>query len=283
MSQKFLLLGASSSSSPYIESDWSSKFWDYSVPEMREEVGAGEGGEVQPCQEVPSSLEEWEVEDTAFRFNVPSSFDFHRARTHDRPLSSRKNKFCIFRLAFELGFRLPIHPFIASLLSWYDLAPVQLVSNSYLFITAFIVVCCHIGIPPSLEVFRYLFTLKEHSQAGPGFFYVKSRRGSSFLRLPSKFSSHKGWKSSYFWVSKAADAPEWGFRISPLKALIKIDDPVPEGVDLELVKLIRTKDYSADTLVTRDTLQEKGIEPTEARGRWLSKAHLLNLLHLAPV
>lgn len=60
----------------------------------------------------------------------------------------------------ELGVRLPLDPFEKELLSTINIAPAQLHPNSWAFVRAFHILCTHLGIVPSTNMFFYFFESK---------------------------------------------------------------------------------------------------------------------------
>jgi len=55
----------------------------------------------------------------------------------------------------------PFHPFRSTLLTELNVAPAQLHPNSWAFVRAFTILCCHLGLTPSVDVFLYFFEAKD--------------------------------------------------------------------------------------------------------------------------
>ena len=62
-------------------------------------------------------------------------------------------------LIAKLGIRIPFTHFQVSILQWTEAAPTQLHPNSWAMMRGFKVVCEYLEMPPSPDVFFFLFTL----------------------------------------------------------------------------------------------------------------------------
>ena len=77
--------------------------------------------------------------------------------------SDPKGPFCfIYSTIFRrLGLRLPFTPLERTLLTEVNVAPAQLHSNSWAFVRAFTILCCSLGLTPSVDTFLYFFEVKD--------------------------------------------------------------------------------------------------------------------------
>ncbi|CAN6278391.1 unnamed protein product [Urochloa humidicola] len=121
---------------------------------------------------------------------------------------------CVHAQAFAAGMRLPLHPFVASALAHYGIAPSQLAPNGWRVLVAFAVLCHFRGAgPPSLPVFRHFFALAPLPKA-KGWYSFRGRETvpALFTGLPN---STKTWKEEFLLVSPPPGAPwrcpvRWG-------------------------------------------------------------------------
>ena len=105
---------------------------------------------------------------------------------------------CFFKVAFENGFRFPLHPFIKGVLQHFNVCPSQLAPNGWGILVGLLAFFRDRGLGvPSVALLLYLFSPKETAE---GFLYFSRRPGSPLVifNLPS---SHRSWKDRYFFVS----------------------------------------------------------------------------------
>ena len=96
----------------------------------------------------------------------------------------------------RLGFQLPFNSFGRTLLTELNLAPAQLHPNSWAFVRAFAILCCSLGVMPSVDVFLYFFEAKD-----PGKKLWVSLNGVVGRVLLTFFQqSYKGFKKNFFKV-----------------------------------------------------------------------------------
>ena len=76
--------------------------------------------------------------------------------------SDPEGPFCfIYSTLFRrLGLRLPFTPFERTLLTEVNVTPAQLHPNSWAFMRAFSILCCSLGLTPSVDIFLYFFEVK---------------------------------------------------------------------------------------------------------------------------
>jgi len=112
--------------------------------------------------------------------------------------SDPEGPFCfIYSTLFRrLGFRLPFTPFERTLLTELNVAPAQLHPNSWAFVRAFAILCCSLGLTPSVNVFLYFFEVKD-----PGKKLWVSLNGVVGRVLLTLFQqSYMGFKKKFFKV-----------------------------------------------------------------------------------
>ena len=105
---------------------------------------------------------------------------------------------CFFEVAFDNGFRFPLHPFIKGVLQHFNVCPSQLSPNGWGILVGQLVFFRDRGFGvPSITLFLYLFSVKETAE---GFLYF-SRRSGAPLVISDLPSSRRLWKGRYFFVS----------------------------------------------------------------------------------
>ena len=98
------------------------------------------------------------------------------------------------------GLRFPVHPFIMELLHHLNIAPGQLMLNSWRIVISCMVIWMIIadGDIITLNEFVYLYHLKEFKEFGYYELVPWDRRFRLIVDLPLSF---RYWKSRYFFVS----------------------------------------------------------------------------------
>ena len=105
---------------------------------------------------------------------------------------------CFFEVAFDIGLRFPLHPFIKGVLQHFNVCPSQLAPNGWGILVGLLAFFRDMGLGvPSVALLLYLFSPKETVE---GFFYF-SRRSGAPLVISDLPSSHRSWKGCYFFVS----------------------------------------------------------------------------------
>ena len=103
--------------------------------------------------------------------------------------------FCFIYVTFfkKVKLRLPFTRFERELLTELDIAPAQLHPNSWAFVRAFQIMCAHLGLPASVDVFLFLFEAKN-----PGDRLWISLNGIAGRSILSIFQqSYKDWKGKF--------------------------------------------------------------------------------------
>nr|GLL37003.1 uncharacterized protein LOC109173927 [Ipomoea trifida] len=99
----------------------------------------------------------------------------------------------------KCGLRFPLHPFMSEFFNAHEIIPAQLAPNGYRFFVVFLNVCEECHIPPSLNLFHYLFNVEPAiASENRGFVTISARRGFKFV---TDFPSNRmGWKKKFFKV-----------------------------------------------------------------------------------
>ena len=113
--------------------------------------------------------------------------------------------FCfIYATMFKkVKLRFPFTRFERELLTELNIAPAQLHPNSWVFVRAFQILCAHLGLPASIDVFLFLFEAKN-----PGDRPWVSLNGIAGRSILSIFQqSYKDWKGKFVKVCQNDQDP----------------------------------------------------------------------------
>jgi len=155
----------------------------------------------------------------------------------------------VYKLAMLRGLRFPLHPFVVTLLSAYNLSIVSLVPNSWGTINAFLSICSMLRVAPTLRLWRNLVKLVESRSTdhGKGWYSFQCRFGYRFTsKLPS---NQEGFRREFFFVFSSEgweiprvleEEPNFGWnlqvpRMSAEEALValysEVDTDFSEGTN----------------------------------------------------
>ncbi|XP_050260106.1 uncharacterized protein LOC126705254 [Quercus robur] len=134
------------------------------------------------------------------RFQFPEGTKARLPRKGEKACAFAHGEVCFYEAAFSCGLRFPVHPFIMELLYHFNLAPGQIMPNSWRIVISCMVIWTTIadGDMISVNEFVYLYRLKESREFGYYEFVPWSRKARLVADLPSSF---RYWKSRYFFVS----------------------------------------------------------------------------------
>ena len=124
--------------------------------------------------------------------------------------ASNDELFCFLYATFfkKVKLRLPFTRFERELLTELDIAPAQLHPNSWAFVRAFQIMCAHLGLPASVDVFLFLFEAKN-----PGDRLWISLNGIAGRSILSIFQqSYKDWKGKFVKVCANDQDAKESFR-----------------------------------------------------------------------
>ena len=119
-------------------------------------------------------------------------FQFPRAplpRKDEKACAFAHEEFCFYEAAFSCGLRFLVHPFIMKLLHHLNLAPGQLMPNSWRIVISCMVIWTTIvdGDMLTLNEFVHLYRLKESKEFGYYEFVPWDRKSRLVTDLPSSF------------------------------------------------------------------------------------------------
>ena len=134
------------------------------------------------------------------RFQFPAGTRARLPRKDERACAFAHGEVCFYEATFSCGLRFPVHPFIMRLFHHLNLAPGQLMPNSWRIVISCMVIWTTISDGDMLTVneFVHLYRLKESKEFGYYKFIPWDRKSRLVADLPSSF---RYWKSRYFFVS----------------------------------------------------------------------------------
>ena len=134
------------------------------------------------------------------RFQFPEGTRARLPRKDEKACAFAHGEVCFYEAAFSCGLRFLVHPFIMKLLHYRNLAPGQLMPNSWRIVISCMVIWTTIadGDMHTVNEFVHLYRLKESKEFGYYEFIPWDRKSRLVADLPSSF---RYWKSRYFFVS----------------------------------------------------------------------------------
>ena len=134
------------------------------------------------------------------RFQFPDETRARLPRKGEKACAFARGEVCFYEAAFLCGLRFPVHSFIIELLHYLNLAPGQLMPNSWRIVISCMVIWTIIadGDMITLNEFVHLYHLKESKEFGYYKFVPWNRKSRLVVDLPSSFHN---WKSRFFFMS----------------------------------------------------------------------------------
>ena len=131
------------------------------------------------------------------RFQFPEGTRVRLPRKDKKACAFAHGEVCFYEAAFSCGLRFPVHPFIMKLFHYLNLAPGQLMPNSWRIVISCMVIWTTIADGDMLMVneFVHLYCLKESKEFGYYEFIPWDRKSRLVTDLPSSF---RYWKSRFF-------------------------------------------------------------------------------------
>ena len=117
---------------------------------------------------------------------------------------------CLYEAMFKAGFRLPFLLVARELLGYLNLAPHQLVPNTWRVLHSCMVLWpLALGKQHQLTIREFLYLHRVHKNlGGPEVFNVQTRQGK-LIQLETKYSSNRGWKIHFFFT-----LGQWEFALT---------------------------------------------------------------------
>ncbi|VFQ64746.1 unnamed protein product [Cuscuta campestris] len=115
-------------------------------------------------------------------------------------------------ISLESGTVFPLRPLLVELCHCFKILPGQLTPNAHRFLNAFVNICSHLKIDPSLRFFLYLFEVLPGKSGCDGYVYFKGRNGRQFISdLPQ---SNRLWKEKFVFIKFPTTSPLAGLKWS---------------------------------------------------------------------
>ncbi|VFQ83507.1 unnamed protein product [Cuscuta campestris] len=108
-------------------------------------------------------------------------------------------------ISLESGTVFPLCPLLVELCHCFKIVPGQITPNAHRFLNAFVNICIHLKIDPSLRFFLYLFEVLPGKSGCDGYVYFKGRNGRQFISdLPQ---SNRQWKEKFVFIKFPTVSP----------------------------------------------------------------------------
>ncbi|KAJ4702886.1 Collagen alpha-1(VII) chain like [Melia azedarach] len=157
---------------------------------------------------IRSSMRKSELTNLRARFDIPNSVTLRLPLRGEKASNPRRGEVAIFEILLELGLRLPFQSYFVRILDELDLAPCQLVLNSWRVLVGMYVLWNKIGHgEPSISDLRRLYQVRAGPKTNPGLFYLAARSKGE-RPVPDFPDSNKSWKDRWLFVGG-----EWGQSI----------------------------------------------------------------------
>ena len=181
--------------------------------------------------------------------------------------------------ALERGFSFPPSAFFCKVLETYGLQPHNMTPNSVLILSSFVAVCeGYLGVPPSIDLFQYYFTVKRESirksigggaLATCGSMRFKPRTDRDFPHIQGH-DSDKGWQEKFFYHKNVGNPSLPAFTpgaATPLPSWqLKITAAPSDAIRQQTRRIEKLELNGADTVLC---WFNKRIQPLQQRSKLL--------------
>ncbi|XVE54701.1 hypothetical protein DITRI_Ditri03aG0103100 [Diplodiscus trichospermus] len=223
-----------------------------------------EGSVSLPVDMIQSTLTESDLEKIALEYHIDTNrYHLSLPKSSQRANSyfPCKHTFCIYADAFKAGLCLPLHPLIPKIFHEFGVAPTQITPNSWRVLICFITFCYSQEITPTVNLFRAIYTLKDHSGDSKGWCFFSARVG--FKLFEGFPSSIKGWKKRFFIISSSERDTlgvntKWGYSYSAVNQLSTLSAKEVKSLD-DLVATATKNPPDFRVLLSEKALIQAGI------------------------
>ena len=184
--------------------------------------------------------------------------------------------------ALERGFSFPPSAFFCKVLETYGLQPHNMTPNSVLILSSFVAVCeGYLGVPPSIDLFQYYFTVKRESirksigggaLATCGSMGFKPRTDRDFPHIQGH-ESVKGWQAKFFYHKNVGNPSLPAFTpgaATPLPSWqLKITVAPSDAIRQQTRRIEKLDLNGADTVLCWFT---RRIQPLQQRSKLLCES-----------
>ncbi|KAA3460622.1 Bromodomain adjacent to zinc finger domain 1A [Gossypium australe] len=227
-----------------------------------------EGSASLPVNTIASTLTKSDLEKIAMEYHIDTNrYHLSLPKSSERANSyfPCKHTFCIYADAFKAGLRLPLHPLISEILSEFSVAPTQIPPNSWRVLICFISFCYSQKITPTVNLFRAICSLKDHSgESNKGWWFFSARIG--FKLFEGFPSSIKGWRHRFFIIRTSERDTlgvntKWGPPNSAANQLPTLSAMEVKSLD-DLVAAATNNPPDIRVLLSEEALIQAGISST---------------------
>ena len=159
-------------------------------------------------EDIPSTIGSAHLPHLRKEYMIPDSMNISEPKPFEKADTPRQGWVCFYEITFKIGVRLPLHPFMCMILDHFNLAPSQLMPNSWRYLLGLVVLSLKYGVRIDLPVLLNFFYLKSCEE---GRYSLYARTKMRILDDPT--SSDKRWKNKFFYVkNEDAFGSESGVR-----------------------------------------------------------------------
>lgn len=148
---------------------------------------------------IPSKMKESDLLRIRDSYGIPASVQLRLPRPYERVSWSVPGWTFFYELPFKDGFRFPIPHMVGMVLEYFDIAPSQLMPNSWRLLLALQVLTGQHDISFGMPEILHCYFIREHD-GEKGRFSLNARKNTERL-ITGLSLGDKGWKGSYFLAS----------------------------------------------------------------------------------
>jgi len=141
-------------------------------------------------------------------YGIPRSVELRAPLSNKRADWDIPGWTCFYEYIIRLGFRFPIPPLARRLLVYYDIAPGQLMPNSWRILLSLTVLCEKYNIELNLGCLLHNYYLKEHVKDEGR--YLLILRSNKFKLITETTSNDQNWKDTFFFAKGPPVDGPWG-------------------------------------------------------------------------
>ena len=143
-------------------------------------------------------------------YGIPNDVELRASREHKRADWDIPGWTCLYEYTFRLGFRFPIPQLVRRMLLYYDLAPGQLMPNTWRILLGLGILCERNGVQFGLGCLLHNYYLKEHL-TDTGRYSLVPRSKKTELIIDTK-SNDRNWKDTFFFAKGPPVDGSWRMR-----------------------------------------------------------------------
>lgn len=210
------------------------------------------------------------AENCAVVFKVPPEFDLRAPTAAQRAHAPPPGYAAIYIHHFQFGLRLPLPPFVVSLLDHYRIALAQLYPVSVFYILGFMEICRKVSISPTMILFRHFFRLKKSIRTVGWYTFHICNRSRIVYGQPSGVH---GWKEAFLFFKTAPLSAGNVRSLSPWNHSSVVDMPVADSerpskqvVSKFLANVKRFPRGASKWFLLRGSSKRASVPPLESEG-----------------